>query len=663
MNVLKVLPHVEFVSPEKATWRVGQALPSDSAWAPFAPLVTHFVFQSGAVDSPSVPLRFAGGLPAPGVLVNHWSPLPQGGKPLMFAGQKTIVDVLTGPAGQTRRFGFSPSATELPKTAAWPVLFLDASLVDRAATARCREVTAGETVVVAASAPVRLQRPDGTAQQLVPEDGRVIVSGLDRQGLYRLESKGLSADLAVTTAGQAHKQDDERSVAMGANVHARAVDRRPWLIAAACIALLLGLLSQTRRARLLTGLVSGLLFTPLYLDVGDNPDVSFVLAVDTSSSMPPKETEVTVRRLAERLGERLRAVVAGGARVEHLGGLEGATSAFGGATRHGPLLSSAAQIAGENGAVILVSDGRAEDGPAYVDVPVFTKAVNSKSVDARIEAASVIDIGQNRFIHVEVSSDRDCAGHLRFAEQRIPVSLSAGQTHVIRSVGGVSDGVGLTFELEVDDDRLVENNSWLARIERVGRATGIAVGNGGAWLAAAGFSVTEIEAEALSSRGAELADARALSLVDVAASRLPKRVQEGLVRWVEAGGLLLLAGHQNGFALGGWIGTSLDELSALDSRPPRTDSRPVGVVVLIDRSGSQAAEAGGDGLDFVGRLAANMLSTLGQKDLVSVIAFAAGPRSCYPSRHSGYSMPNSPCRPWHAVAPYSSQPLPWLLMR
>ena len=119
-------------------------------------------------------------------------------------------------------------------------------------------------------------------------------------------------------------------------------------------------------------------------------------------------------------------------------------------------------------------------------------------------------------------------------------------------------------------------------------------------------------------------------MVDVAASRLPKRVQVGLVRWVVAGGLLLLAGHQNGFALGGWIGTSLDELSALDSRPPRTDSRPVGVVVLIDRSGSQAAEAGGDGLDFVGRLAANMLSTLGQKDLVSVIAFAAEPKIMLP---------------------------------
>ena len=189
------------------------------------------------------------------------------------------------------------------------MLFLDASLVDRAATARCREVTAGETVVVAASAPVRLQRPDGTVQQLVPENGRVIVSGLDRQGLYRLESKGLSADLAVTAAGQAHKQDDERSVAMGANVHARAVDRRPWLIAAACIALLLGLLSQTRRARLLSGLVSGLLFTPLYLDVGDNPCVirarSRHIVIDAA-----KRNKVTVGDL--RVRERLRAVVAGG---------------------------------------------------------------------------------------------------------------------------------------------------------------------------------------------------------------------------------------------------------------------------------------------------------------------------------------------------------------
>ena len=92
----------------------------------------------------------------------------------------------------------------------------------------------------------------------------------------------------------------------------------------------------------------------------------------------------------------------------------------------------------------------------------------------QIEAASVIDIGQNRFIHVEVSSDRDCAGHLRFAEQNPGLAIG-GSNACDQSVGGVSDGVGLTFELEVDDDRLVENNSWLARIERVGRATGIAV--------------------------------------------------------------------------------------------------------------------------------------------------------------------------------------------
>ncbi|MGC6417282.1 MAG: VWA domain-containing protein [Bradymonadia bacterium] len=630
MNVLEVLPHVELVPAQQASWMVGQALPAGSAWAPFAPLVTHFVFQPGAVDSPSAPLRFADRLPAPGVLVNHWSPLPRGGEPLMLAGQQTIVDVLTGPAGQTRRFGFNPSATELPKTAAWPVLFLEASLIDRAATARCREVTAGETVMIATSAPVQLRRPDGTATQLVPDDGRIVLSGLDRQGLYRLEADGQFADLAVTPVEHGNRLDVGGSVTLGSQTHTRAVDRRPWLIAAGVMALLLGFVSQTSRARLLMFLTSGLLFAPLYLDLGDNPDVSFVLAVDTSSSMPPEETEATVQRLAKRLGERLLAVVSGGERVEHLGGVEGALKTFRGATRHGPLLGTAAEVAGENGAVILVSDGRAEDGPAYVDVPVFTKAVSSKSVDARIESASVIDIGQNRFIHVEVSSDRACDGHLRIGKQKIPVSLSAGQRQVVRSVSDVSNGVHLTVDLDVADDRLVENNTWLARIERIGRATGIAVGGGGAWLSAAGFSVTQIEAEDLSSRGAELADARALSVVDIAASRLPKPVRQGLARWVEAGGLLLLAGHQNAFALGGWIGTSLDELSALDSRPPRTDSRPVGVTVLIDRSGSQAAEAGGDGLDFVGRLAANMLSSLLPKDLVSVIAFAAEPKVMLP---------------------------------
>ena len=54
-------------------------------------------------------------------------------------------------------------------------------------------------------------------------------------------------------------------------------------------------------------------------------------------------------------------------------------------------------------------------------------------------------------------------------------------------------------------------------------------------------------------------------------SRLPKRVQEGLVRWVEAGGLLL-RGSSEWVCPRGWI-ASLDELSALDGRPPRTDSR------------------------------------------------------------------------------------------
>ena len=106
-------------------------------------------------------LRFVRDLPPPEVILKRWSPLNDVKNPILLANQMPVVDVVRGTSGQTRRFGFEPDDTDLPKTAAWPVLFFDALNEDRARRARCLEITAGHATVIESAHDVILSYPEG----------------------------------------------------------------------------------------------------------------------------------------------------------------------------------------------------------------------------------------------------------------------------------------------------------------------------------------------------------------------------------------------------------------------------------------------------------------------------------------------------------------------
>ncbi|MEE2758122.1 MAG: VWA domain-containing protein [Myxococcota bacterium] len=623
--LLKGLPHVQLVDPEDAEWRVGPALENGTHWAPFAANLTHFTFESKPEKLQPAILRFERDLPPPEVVLKHWSPLPNSSGPILLANHAPVVDMIRGPSGQTRRFGFSPDETDIPKTAAWPVLFFDALNHDRARRSRCLEISAGHATVLSSLNDVRLTYPDGRVKSLKTRDGLVVVPALDEQGVYTLESNGVVASLAV----QQGQVKEGRVVQMPSESVAE-VDRRAWQVLGILVALWIFLIPTGGRRRWLMLVIIILLGLSLVPELIGDREAPIVLAVDISQSMPKEETLAQVEAVTKTLSTRLTARVDGGDSVEQAVRANASLPEFRGGTKHAPILSTAAELAGSNGVIVLLSDGQASDGPIAVQNQVFTLAVNSSRPDARIRTANGIQVGGTQFIRVELMSDKTVAGRLKIGDEQIDVSLTAGDVQVIRTVSEPQDGSVVEVELFVDGDRLKANNRWLIHVRQPRSTKGVVVGSNADWLRRAGLNVTRVPPDELMERGAEISDARALAIIDVPAASIPATVQANIRRWVYSGGLLFLAGQSNAFGNGGWVGSELDAMSPLDSRPKRPNPQPVGVVFLIDRSGSQSEASGGPGLRAVADIASGLSSSLEKNDLVGLIGFSGDARVLTP---------------------------------
>lgn len=138
------------------------------------------------------------------------------------------------------------------------------------------------------------------------------------------------------------------------------------------------------------------------------------------------------------------------------------------------------------------------------------------------------------------------------------------------------------------------------------------------WLSAAGYRRYTPPRDALTAPPPERV--KLIALHDTPATSLTEQKVEELKRWVSTGGTLLLSGRTKSFDQGGWLGSSLERLSPLISRPEvRQQAR---VVFLIDVSGSVSREAGGLGVSALIEESLRLAAQLDSRDEVALIAFS-----------------------------------------
>ena len=607
--------------------------PEGRRWAPFAADRETFRFPTDAGPQAAAALVAAGSRPAPGAVVRHFYTLPDTGDAELLAGESVAVDRLETPAGVVRRFGFRPADSDFADQAGFPVELRDAALRTAAARARCRIVKPGRTLEIQADAPVTVTRPDGTSQSVPADAGRAVLTGLDQPGLYRLASGGVTAFAAVQP-GSPGAPSDATAAESPVAAPGRAPPPGPVLPLAALAlgALLLALVLERGLRRIATAVTLTLAFAAAVdprFGAGDAGPV--VVAVDTSGSMPRETTRAAVDRLSAALEGRAEVrFVFGDVRVRGTTRPDlSDTVAKGGDTRATPLLAAAAELAGPAGAIVYVSDGAAPDLPVATPRPVFPLPVTAPGADVAVLGGRAERLGDVVLVRARLLSDRAVTTDVEIDRFAAEIALEAGvpRTFYARVRPAAPDRVKI--RVQAHDDSRTENDTLIVPIEGPGDATAAAVGVDAAgqavpsaWLNAAGFNTRALDPDALGSDDPSLWGARVLALHDVPSDRLAAASLGRLSNWVRAGGLLLLSGRTHAFGAGGWAGTRLETLSPVtsDARPPGAGR--LAVALLLDRSGSMDAAAGGIGPEAVGALARSVAAGLrDDDDRLCVLAF------------------------------------------
>ena len=142
-------------------------------------------------------------------------------------------------------------------------------------------------------------------------------------------------------------------------------------------------------------------------------------------------------------------------------------------------------------------------------------------------------------------------------------------------------------------------------------------------LAAQGFAVDTATDPGQLSVG-RLAGARAVVIDDVPAHAFPQDVLAALDGYVrlQGGGLLMTGGSQS-FGSGGYFGSALDPVLPVSMEMKEEHRRlTVALALVLDRSGSMAADVGGGAtkMDLANAGAARSLELLGERDGVTVFA-------------------------------------------
>ena len=401
----------------------------------------------------------------------------------------------------------------------------------------------------------------------------------------------------------------------------------------------------------------------LYLATTE-PGQDVVIVIDRSRSMTAESVRsalelVALAEDARGPGDRVGVVGLGaGANIERLPSEQGS---FDGAERDidqdGTDLAAGIEAAlnlipeGRPGKLLVISDGEQNSGDAVsaarrafargvrIDVRSTVRPPISDLVVDEIELPQEVAVGEPFQFVAWVRADRRTEADFHLTRGGVEIASgrrvfeSGINRLVFRDVltaGGVAEyQVRLAGEL----DRTPENDVGLGAVRAVGPASVLVLNEDGSedtlvrTLRAAGLPVAVTTPEGAPLDRVSLTRWRAVILENVAASRLGSGLQRLKTFVHERGGGLLVTGGQASFGVGGYHKSPIDE-SLPVSMELRQEHRKLSIAlaIVMDRSGSMAAPAGGvTKMDLANLGAVAAIELLSPMDSVGVIAVDTAP--------------------------------------
>jgi Mg-chelatase subunit ChlD/uncharacterized membrane protein len=423
--------------------------------------------------------------------------------------------------------------------------------------------------------------------------------------------------------------------------------------------------------RLLTGLrgaTLALLLLALCHPVLKLPDRagSVVIVADRSDSMPAGSTATQremINLVQKAMGSRDQlAVVSFGRRAAveqppRAGEFGGFTAQVGG--DHSNLnegLETALTLlpADSPGCILLLSDGKwTGSDPAAAAARASSRGVaidhrliarppaNDLAIERWLAPESVLP-GQSYLLTAWVQSPTD--QEIRYQLTRGPVIIAAGTRKVSPGLSRLlfrdrAPGPGpAQYELNITGgghDPFPENNTARALVGVRGPKPILHVAEAGAksglaqLLARGGVDLTAKSPEECRWSLEELSRYSAVLLENIPAAQMGQAALETLASWVEeTGSGLMMTGGRKSFGPGGYFKSPLDRVLPV-SMELRQEHRKLrmAIVVVLDRSGSMAAPAGGgrQKMDLANLGTAQVLDLLGPMDEFGVIAVDTAP--------------------------------------
>jgi len=245
--------------------------------------------------------------------------------------------------------------------------------------------------------------------------------------------------------------------------------------------------------------------------------------------------------------------------------------------------------------------------------------------------------GESYDIQVGIDSTVSTSGILRLyanrqllSEQR--VEIQKGENRFIFKDTAREGGIKTyEAELQVEKDHLIRNNRMAAYVNVKGiPMVAVVEGLEGESrellkiLDAAGIQTKLYTPQTLPADLEELRKYQAMVLNNVSADDLNEKKIEAIESYVKSLGRgLLVTGGDNSYALGGYMGTLLEDLLPVDmDLTQKADIPSLGLVVVIDKSGSMTeGRFGVTKLDLAKEAAIRSTEALRPRDYIGVIAF------------------------------------------
>lgn len=284
----------------------------------------------------------------------------------------------------------------------------------------------------------------------------------------------------------------------------------------------------------------------------------------------------------------------------------------------------------------LFRQGIKVDGVLFETKPVQEVQITSLEVPSKLYEGEAYDI------YVTVDSTYNTSAILRlYANRELigqqPVELQKGENRFIFKDTADEGGIK-TYEsdIQVTGDRLAQNNRVAAYVDVKGKPTvAIVEGEEGEGrelnkiLEASNIDVKLFTPSTLPAALEELRKYHGIVLCDVAAEDLKDGKLELLKSYVrDLGRGLLVTGGDNSFALGGYMGTPLEDMLPVDlDLVKKADIPSLGLALVIDRSSSMSmGQYGISKIDMAKEAALRSMESLRPDDYIGVIAFdgAAG---------------------------------------